>query len=724
MRWIPSWKFVLGSMFGVASLLVVAFAVFYAVTPIPAAKADALSQTSLVFYSDGTQIGQFKKEQRTVVPLSRVPDHVRDAVLAIEDRTFYDNRGVSPRGMIRAAWNNARGGDVQGGSTITQQYVKNFFLTTDRTIQRKAREFVISLKVAQQVPKDKILEDYLNKIYFGRNAYGIQAAARAYFGKDVDKLTVSEGAFLAGIINSPESYDPADGPQSTELATERWTAVLTAMTEEGWLDPTQAQQVTAAGLPQVRKATAGADRTRQRGYLMDMVLDEYASRMGLTREEAREKLETGGYQIRTTFDKAMINKGIEAVEETLGKRSTWPEGTQVSIAAVEPGTGAVKAVYAGDDKRFANGVTQDRVISGSTFKPFTLIAALEGNESKGVEPLSLRSRFSGRSPYKVDGSDLEFKNFGRGNGQQFGMIDLLTATANSVNTVYVQLNEEVGPEQTRKVAVRAGLPEDTEDLTDEQGNDYLSNVLGSAAPHVLDMAFAYSTFAAEGQRPKQSYVISSVARLADQGVEYAYKPKAEPVFDPDVIADATYAMQQVIRRGSGSYASNLGRPAAGKTGTSSDNKSAWFTGFTPQLATAVAIYNISGSGQSSVEGWGRYAGQEITGGSFPVRVWTTFMRAALEGTEVQRLPEPAYGGEPVNPAPPPAPTPTAEPSPSGEASPSPSEVSPAPSPEGPIGTSPPEPPPGEPPNPSPTPIEPPTANRGNGNGGAAPQPAA
>ena len=210
MRWVPSWKFFLGSAFTFASLLVVAFALVYAATPIPSVSAvEALPQTSLVFYSDGTQIGQFKKEQRTVVPLQRVPEHVQRAVLAIEDRSFYDNRGVSLRGTVRAAWNNARGGEVQGGSTITQQYVKNFFLNSDRTLKRKAREFVISLKVAQQVPKEKILEDYLNKIYFGRNAYGIQAAARAYFGKDVDKLTVSEGAFLAGIINSPEIYDPS-----------------------------------------------------------------------------------------------------------------------------------------------------------------------------------------------------------------------------------------------------------------------------------------------------------------------------------------------------------------------------------------------------------------------------------------------------------------------------------------------------------------------------------
>jgi membrane peptidoglycan carboxypeptidase len=285
----------------------------------------------------------------------------------------------------------------------------------------------------------------------------------------------------------------------------------------------------------------------------------------------------------------------------------------------------------------------------------------------------------------------------------------------------MQLNDHVGSERTVETAVKAGIPADTVGLEKN-----LTNVLGTASPHVLDMAFAYSTFAAQGKRPQHPYVISSVTRIADQGVEYAYKPAAEQVFDPGVMADATYAMQQVIRRGSGSYARGLGRPAAGKTGTSENNKSAWFTGFTPQLATAVALYRPSSDpdnpGELELEGWGPFKGAQITGGSFPVRVWTTFMRAALEGTEVTQLPEPVFGGDVVNPAPPPQPSPTATPSPSGEPSPTPSEG--APPPDGPVDPLPSaDPLPTEPPAPPPTIQPPPNNGNGNGNGGAPTQPA-
>ncbi|MFZ0160483.1 MAG: transglycosylase domain-containing protein, partial [Kineosporiaceae bacterium] len=661
-RWLPSWKLMLGGIGGVATALVIAFATFYALTPIPSVQDSDLPQTSLVFYSDGTQIGQFKKEQRTVVTLDKVPDHVQKAVLASEDRSFYSNRGVSPRGLIRAAWNNARGGSLQGGSTITQQYVKNFFLGSDRSIKRKAREFVISLKVAQQVPKGQILADYLNKIYFGRNAYGIQAAAQAYFRKDVGKLTVSEGAYLAGIINGPELYDPLDGVKSKIAATDRWRSVLVAMTEETWLTQADADAIVRAGLPPVQKAATRVDRSGQRGYLLDMVVAEAEKRANLTRQE----LETGGYMIRTTFDRKLIAKGVDAVDEVLGPRKKWPGGTQVGMATVRPSDGAVVAVYAGDDERARNAATLDQVQAGSTFKPFALIAALEGNPAKkGAEPLSLRSRFSGRSPLKIDEDPFEIKNFGRGNGAQYGQIDLLTATANSVNTVYVQLNERVSPRFTEATAVKAGLPKDTPGIN--QGN--IANVLGSAAPHVLDMASAYGTIAAQGKHA-DPYMIASIHRIDDKSVVYTYKPKPTQVFEPSVMADASYAMQQVIRRGSGEYAQNLGRPAAGKTGTSSSNKSAWFCGFTPQYATAVAMFNVlkEGGGEGELTGWGPYAGREITGGSFPVRVWTTYMKAALDGVEVQQLPEPAYGGELVNPAPPPKPTPTEQPTPSGQPS--------------------------------------------------------
>ncbi len=277
----------------------------------------------------------------------------------------------------------------------------------------------------------------------------------------------------------------------------------------------------------------------------------------------------------------MIAKGIETIDDVLGPRKEWPDGTQAGMATVRPSDGAVVAIYAGDDSRSRNAATQDNVQAGSTFKVFGLIAALEGNKDKeGAEPLSLKSRFSGRSPYRPKASPEQIKNFG---GSQYGQIDLLTATANSVNTVYAQMNERVDPAFTKATAIKAGLSAKTTGL-----DSNVANVLGSAAPHVVDMASAYSTIAAQGKRA-EPYTITKISRVEDRSVLHQYTPKPTQVFEPDVMADTQYAMQQVIKRGSGEYAQNLGRPAAGKTGTSSNNRSAWFVGFTPQYATAVAL---------------------------------------------------------------------------------------------------------------------------------------
>lgn len=660
LRWIPSWKLVFGSGFTTLTALIAAIVVFYVMTPIPSVQAKDLPQVSTAVYSDGTPIGQFKATERVNVDLKQVPVYVQRAVLASEDRTFYSNAGISPRGIIRAAWNNARGGSLQGGSTITQQYVKNFFLQSDRSVSRKAREFVISLKVARDVPKEQILQDYLNKIYFGRNAYGIQAASRAYFGKSVGQLTVSEGAYLAGIINGPELYDPIDGPESRERATIRWQGVLGAMVEETWLSPTEKAAIESAGLPKVNRSAPRPDLTGQRGHLLDMIAAEIIGNRDLDID--RDKLNTGGYLIKTTIDKKLTAKAVADVDEVLGPRKNWPEGTQVGLVTVKPGDGAVLAVYAGDDDTQYNSATQAQIQAGSTFKVFGLIAALEGNPEKDAAPLNLRSRFNGRSPYKLKQADTggatEVKNFGRGNGAQFGQIDLLTATANSVNTVYAQLNERVSPAFTRSVAVRAGLPDKTAGM---ESNPL--NILGSASPHVIDMAGAYATIAAEGKRAKP-YLVTEILSVDKKKTFYQHNVKAEQVFEPGIMADTTQAMRQVVLRGSGSYAQNLGRPVAGKTGTSSSNKSAWFVGFTPQLSTAVALYRpltdkkTKQSIEGKLEGWGRYKGQEIVGGTFPVRLWTAFMKDALDGTERAQFPEPVWGGEVVNPAPKPQPTPT------------------------------------------------------------------
>lgn len=636
-RWIPSWRLV-GSicLLGIGALAV-AFLAMYANAKVTGPKPITQAQTTIVYYSNGkTEIGRFQVENRTIVPLSSVPQPVRYAVLSAEDRTFYQNQGVSITGTLRAAWNNSQGGALQGGSTITQQYVKNAILNNQqRTVSRKLNEFFVALKISRQLSKDDILGNYLNTIYFGRNSYGIEAAAQTYFRKDISKTTPSEGAFLAGIINGPNLYDPANGPTATALAKERWTFVVDGMEKEGWI--TSAERA-AMAFPTVQppKTTGKAGADDQSSYLLQMVRTELVTNKHLFTDE---QLDTGGLRIVTTFNPRLIADGVKAVRTALGKRADWPDGTQVAMASLDPTTGAVRAIYGGDGKRSQNAATQDEAQAGSTFKPFALIAGLEGSDQH--EPFSLKSRFDGRSPMKFADYAKPVRNFGN---EQFGRIDLVTATEHSVNTVYVGLNDEIGPGSTEQVAIRAGLPKGTRGLTGD-----ISNVLGPSSPHPIDMASAYATIAAQGvQHPW--YVVQQVRN--SNGPIYTNHIKGTPVFSSDVMADTTYAMQQVVRRGTGSYAGNLGRPAAGKTGTSDLNKSAWFVGFTPQMATAVAMYRIGpDGGTESLKGFRGFSSSAMTGGGLPVRVWTEYMSQALDNQPVETFPAPAYGGVPVDPAP-------------------------------------------------------------------------
>lgn len=658
-RWIPSWRLVLGLGTGGFAAMVLAAIALYAAIPVPDPVGTFKQQTTFVYYADGKPLGQFSAENRTNVPLSKVPKAVRYAVLSAEDRTFYDNAGVSLTGIVRAAWRNTQSGAVQGGgSTLTQQYVKIVLLgDQSRTVQRKVKEFVIALKINKEMDKDTILENYLNGIFFGRRAWGIQAASRTYFGKDVDKLNASEGALLAGILNSPSGYyDPANGPEALARIKARWTYIADGMLSQGWIT---AEERAAMKFPTNILPIRPLGQSKpndQTGYLLQMVHDEMVDKRGFTETQ----LYSGGLRIYTTFKRDAMDAVVKAVDTRLKARATWPKGTQVAIASIDPTSGAVVAIYGGDGvTRKQNAATQDIVQAGSTFKPFTLAAALEGGQrggsgadspteiptidgtpAVGEIPLSLRSRFDGSSPQTIGGQQV--KNFG---GTDYPMIDLVTATENSVNTVYVRLNHEIGPDRTRDAARRAGIPEST------KISDNVGNVLGDASPHPIDMAAAYATFAAQGTR-HDWFVVREVKGPNDGKIPIA-KSKSERVFDEGVMADVTYAMRQVVRSGSGAYAGgNLGREAAGKTGTSTDSKSAWFVGFTPQLSTAVALYRIGADGTpQSLQGFAGVSTARMTGGGLPVRVWTDYMSRVLKGQEELDFPDPVFDGAEVNPVP-------------------------------------------------------------------------
>jgi len=649
---------------GCAALILgfLGLAIRYTMLSVPEPDDFAKAQASSIYYADGeTLMGRLGVADRKVVDIATLPDYVPQAFVASEDRTFYTNNGIDLSGTARALFKTVVLGHKQGGSTITQQYVERYYVgQTTTSIKGKIDEALLAYKIDNEQSKDEVLGNYMNTIYFGRGAYGIEAASRQYFGKPAADLTVEEVALLVGIVPAPSAWDPRLDPDQAQY---RWGYVLDAMLSEGYI--TQAQR-NAAVFPETidykTKDTYGGPQ----GYLLTTALKEVEATTGITQDQ----IESMGYTVITTVDKS----AQDATEAAVAKMpDDHADNLEVGAVTLDVKTGAILSMYGGADylERQRNAVTQDIAQAGSTFKPFALIAALE-------DGVSLKTRFSGRSPMTVPGFDNKVHNFGN---QSFGTIDLVSATANSVNTVYAQLGHQIGPESVKDVAIRAGLPQDTMGL---EANP--ANVLGTASPHVLDMARAYATIANGGVR-NDTFMVAKVLD-AEGTVVYEHQATPQAQFSSDVIADATYAMTQVVQRGSGSFAKELGRPVAGKTGTSNDNKSAWFVGFTPQVVGAVALYQVGEDG--SAEDISPFGGfREITGGTVPVRVFTWMMDPILKDLPVEKFPRRANVGVAPSPTPSPSVTPsqtpqpvvtqTPEPEPSVSTSPEPEpSVSPSP----------------------------------------------
>jgi membrane peptidoglycan carboxypeptidase len=593
------------------------FALAWFTVDIPDPNAYVNSQATVIQYSNGQEIGRIGAQNRQILPLAKIPLRLRYAVMAAEDKNFYSNRAFSVTGLISAVADNVLTfGKGRGGSTITQQYAKTAFLTPERSIQRKVKELVIALKLENAMAKDQILENYLNTIYFGRGSYGVQTAAQQYFNRNANQLSISQSAVIASILRSPGLYDPALGGDNPARIEARFKYVIDAMLDQKWITT---EEAAAAKLPVIAPRTTGGSLSGPKGYIIDAALKEL-SKLGFSNEQ----LMVGGYVIKTTIVQKAQTSAVDAINKLSPKDA--PENLHIGLVAIRPGTGEIISMYGGKDYvvRQLNDATQSIALAGSTFKPFALIAALEAG-------IPLTSMWNGDSPQTFDdlGRPYIVKNYG---DEGWGQTDLLNATQHSINTIYVPLGMKAGLDRVVDVARRSGIPESVAMIPTP------SVSLGVASPHVIDVANSYATFAANGIYAKP-YLIASVAG-PNKGILYEGKAETREAFSAEVAADLTYALKSVVNGGTGAAALALGRPAAGKTGTSQSNASAWFSAYTPELAASVALFRDSAS--ESLNGIGGLT--SVTGGSFPARIWTAFMKGALRGEPITEFPAPSNIG--------------------------------------------------------------------------------
>ncbi len=605
------------------------FVLVYWSAEIPDPDSVQSNQIATILASDGTTVIAKvvpPDGNRIPVPLSDVPKPVRDAVLSAEDRNFYTNPGYSASGFLRAARDNVLGKeDAGGGSTITQQYVKNAFLGSERTLTRKMRELIIAAKMARQWSKDDILAAYLNTIYYGRGAYGISAAAKAYFNKPVPQLTLAEGAVLASVIRTPSILDPET--HLTELTT-RWKYVLDGMVEMGTLAPGERD---ATVFPQIVPITEIPDINAARGpegLIRSQVLREMRS-AGISERE----LNTGALQITTTIDTKAQQAALDAIHDRLDPQPPELRGAVVSI---DPRSGAVRAYYGGADG-IGFDFAQAPLQTGSAFKVFAVIAALQQNI-----PLT---RTLDSSPVTDRGTMITNVD-----GESCGKCSMAEALKRSLNTSFYRLTMSMfdGPKAIADAAHQAGIPEEIpgvagKTLTEEGGRPLNGIVLGQYLVRPIDMASAYATIANSGVY-HQPYFVQRVVTgdgrvLLDRGAPDHQVGKQLPSGQqriPRGIADSTTEAMIPIAAYSNGHSLSGGRPSAAKTGTtqlgeSKENKDAWMIGFTPSLSTAVWV----GTEQSQPIETAR--GTDIYGSGLPADIWKQVMDGALDGTPIEQF---------------------------------------------------------------------------------------
>ncbi|MEO9322328.1 transglycosylase domain-containing protein [Nocardioides sp. C4-1] len=626
------------------------FIYLYKTTDIPSANPEFLTDTSFVYYDNGDDLGRYETQYRDSIPLDDMPETLQQAVIAAEDQSFYDNNGIDTRGIARAMFNNASGGSQQGASTITQQYVKILYLTQERSYQRKVKEAILSLKIQRQMSKDEVLAGYLNTIYFGRGAYGVQAAADVYFGKQAKDLNLRQSAVLASVLNDPNDLDPADGKQARQALKGRYQYVLDSMAEMGDITDAEAAEARTS-LPKFPKQEQQSTYGGQQGHMLTLIKNQL---LGLEKNDGssftEDEIDGGGLRITTTLDpKVMsaIEDGVEEIRPSEPTDTFKPKQLHVGAAAVEPGTGALRGFYGGQD--YLDSQLNWAVAggqAGSTFKAYAVAAGLK-------QGFALKDTFDGNAPYEV--GDTEFGNQGEGGGRSYGRVSLTQATEDSINTAFIDLTVAMdnGPEAIVKMAEDMGVPGNKPRKKNPFGiptssgglNPETGVSLGSATVSPINMANGYATIAAEGMSAPV-YLIDKVTNREGE-VLYQHKVTEKRVLDADLASDVSYALQQVTESGSGTSAQLDDRPIAGKTGTATKTggavSSSWFIGYTPQLSTAVMYVRGQGNGQlddwlpATSDGKSGYFG-----GNYPAKTWNAIMSRAMEGVEPEDFPEPAF----------------------------------------------------------------------------------
>ncbi|MEU6818435.1 transglycosylase domain-containing protein [Streptomyces sp. NPDC046860] len=590
-RWIPSWRQWLAGWLAAVGVTGLFLTVAYAATDVPTnLNSYATQQDNVYFWSDGTPMARTGWVRRQAMPLKDIPEGVRWAVLAAENESFYTDPGISGKGITRALWRTVGEGATEGGSTITQQYVKNVYLNQDQNLGRKLTEAMIALKLDNRMSKDKILEGYLNTSWFGRGTYGIQRASQAYYGKDVSKLNPSEAAMLASLLKGAGLYDPTLSAANHARAQERWSWILDRMVKIGKLSPAERAKYTK--FPEPLKTLQIYDTGKQSDYLVELA-SQYAKKNA---HLSAKEFDLGGYQIYTTFDRKRESELTDAVtkaREDARKKDPEAAGDAHYGAASVATDGRIVAVYGGPDhrKQGYNESNATTVPAGSAFTPFVYAAGLEHGVHKTREgpatPVSPESVYDGNDAVPVttpegpywdrSGRKVSAHNEGK---RSYGPISLHQAMARSVNTPFMQLGMDTGLEKVKSTAQAAGL------LPSSFGPATPALSLGTSTPSTIRMASGYATFAAEG-RHTEPYSVRRITRNGS-GVRLD-APDRRRAVSPQVARQVSEALGDNFRT---SHPTAAAVPAAGKDGTTEKDTALWYTGTLKSVSTAIVVYRI------------------------------------------------------------------------------------------------------------------------------------